>query len=179
MLGNIFLKLPCSCCQFGSISIFHFNKFNNYCRRLSTTCATWLKCWSMLWQTMDIGKWNLGKIRLGKSQRGGQKWTNNIFTLFRSLIGRNCRQTSKPWNNRLDFLDRSSEIISDFLFSACTSANSVLMPLRSDFRSEIVLWACSKLDSANRKRFMRVDSISERRSESLFFPWLQKIQRVG
>ena len=72
----------------------------------------------------------------------------------------------KPSNCRLNSLDRSSEIISDFLFAAPTSANSVLIPLRSDIRSEIVLWACSKLDQ--QQTIHEVDSIAERRSESLF-----------
>jgi len=64
--------------------------------------------------------------------------------------------------------DRNSETISDFLVFSRISVNSFSSPLRSDVRSVIVLYACSKFVSASCKRSIRDFSIAERRSESLF-----------
>ena len=57
------------------------------------------------------------------------------------------------------------------------SVNSLLTPLRSDVRSEIVLYACSKLVSVSCKRSIRVFSIAERRSESLFSTYCSSLYR--
>ena len=103
-----------------------------------------------------------------RCQHGEPKWYKIVKRLGTPAVG-------KPWNSRLNSLDQCSDIISDLLFSARTSTNSVLIPLRSDFRSEIVLWACSKLDSTNSKRSLRVDSIAERRSESLLSIYCRRL----
>ena len=58
--------------------------------------------------------------------------------------------------------------VSDFLVFSRISVNSFSTPLRSDVKSEIVLYACSKLVSGSCKRSIRDFSMTERRSESLF-----------
>ena len=117
----------------------------------------------------------------------GSRWTmaNDIFTKsdseYRKEMVRNERITcslcsgvssgdskGRPWKRRLYSFDRNAETISDFLVFSRISVNSFSTPLRSDVRSEIVLYACSKLVSASCKRSIRDFSIAERRSESLF-----------